>query len=259
MVAVGQHLCMGGCAQQRRQRRPRRGGASGDQAPPAASTTGLTTCKGGPWCPCHRRLCIEAMLLQAWNPERAAAVELTSSLHRPSGMPTAYTRFRCTTRTCCKHNTGQRGPGSRSVRWEVIAISFAALRIHGSARASTAVPRCNQHPVIPLFEAEAARWSSTTSQFGSHPQVSGWPWPQPCSRRLLFDLLLLLLLLLVQPAQLNRGSQTGRRSALQGRGGPAPLLLLRAASCRAAREGWQPGTSRAHCQVLTLLGPAEPW
>lgn len=33
------------------------------------------------------------------------------------------------------------------------AIGFAALRIHGSAGASTAVTRCNQHPVIPLSEA----------------------------------------------------------------------------------------------------------
>jgi hypothetical protein len=40
---------------------------------------------------------------------------LTSSLHMPRGMPTAYTRFRCTTRTCCNHAAASSGKRIRTV------------------------------------------------------------------------------------------------------------------------------------------------
>jgi hypothetical protein len=45
-------------------------------------------------------ICMQAAACRAPLP----AHPLTSSLQMLRGMPTAYTRFRCTTRTCCKHN-----------------------------------------------------------------------------------------------------------------------------------------------------------
>jgi hypothetical protein len=62
---------------------------------------------------------------------------LTSSLHRPRGMPTAYTRFRCTTRTCCNQHTGQRSQAVVQFVaewWEVQSVLLACSQYAMGAR-----------------------------------------------------------------------------------------------------------------------------
>lgn len=165
-------------------------------------------------------------LWPSWPPE--AATVFTSSLHRLRGMPTAYTRLRCTTRTCCKgkrqstkahQSTGPVSDGEASLTCckppgqpcsMFPSKPMETLHYHINVH-DTALHAAADHQSVVVLAALLA-----------HPQVPGWPGTQ--ESRCLFLCLLLLELLLVQPAaQAARHSEQGKRHPLQ-------LLLLRSPS-----------------------------
>jgi hypothetical protein len=158
------------------------------------------------------------------SPPEAATV-LTSSLHRLRGMPTAYTRLRWTTRTCCK---GKRQPITAHQSTRPVSDGEASLTcckppgqlcsLISSTAMLTVLQQINVHDTT-LHAAADHQSVVVLAALLAHPQVPGWPGTQ--GPRCLFLCLLLLELLLLQPAAQAVGhSEQDKRHPLQ-------LLLLR--------------------------------
>lgn len=146
-------------------------------------------------------------LWPSWPPE--AATVLTSSLHRLRGMPTAYTKLRWTTRTCCKskrqsittdQSTGPVSDGEASLT--CCQPSGQSCSLIASTALKMMQYQNNVHDTAPHAAADHQS-GLVLAALLAHPQVPGRPGTQ--RPRWLLLCFLLLELLLLQPAAQSAG------------------------------------------------------